>query len=181
MTSWCNNTVLTFVVWWHKQTHHAASHIKWSTYNHVQYMMIINDYVVVLCIYYTVFFIITSFLKRLLFYLFWEKGEGEKHQCERETDWLPLLWAPTGDQICNPGMCPDRESNSDLPLCSVMPNQLSHTSQGFTITLECTLSTYIKKSPHVMKTAASHISCLLYPLIASFSLVPGSVLCCFIQ
>ena len=30
---------------------------------------------------------------------------------ERNIDWLPLLCALTGDWTCNPGMCPDQESN----------------------------------------------------------------------
>ena len=46
----------------------------------------------------------------------WEREgerEGDKHQCERETliGQLPLICDPTWDQACNPGMCPDQESN----------------------------------------------------------------------
>ena len=46
--------------------------------------------------------------------LFRERGrererEEEKHRCEM--DWLRLTHAPTGNQACNPGMCPDWESN----------------------------------------------------------------------
>ena len=45
------------------------------------------------------------------FYLFLEKGEGrekdgEKHQCV-----VASRVIPTGDLACNPGMCPDWESN----------------------------------------------------------------------
>ena len=45
------------------------------------------------------------------FYLFIERGEGrereeEKHQCVVASH-VP----PTGDLACNPGMCPDLESN----------------------------------------------------------------------
>ena len=44
-------------------------------------------------------------------YLFLEKGseaerEGEKHQCLAASH-----SPPTGDLTCNPGMCPDWESN----------------------------------------------------------------------
>ena len=62
----------------------------------------------------------TNFKKEILFiYLFIhsfldrvrevERGgerEGEKHQCVVASH-VP----PTGDLACNPGMCPDRESN----------------------------------------------------------------------
>ena len=51
-----------------------------------------------------------SFFFKILF-LFRERGregerEGEKHQCV-----LASLMPPTGDLACNPGMCPDWESN----------------------------------------------------------------------
>ena len=36
-------------------------------------------------------------------------GEREKHQCERNIDWLPPICAPTGDWTCNWGMSPDQE------------------------------------------------------------------------
>ena len=44
-------------------------------------------------------------------YLFLERGEGrgrerEKHQCV-----VASHMAPSGDLACNPGMCPDWESN----------------------------------------------------------------------
>ena len=38
----------------------------------------------------------------------------ETLMCERNIDlfdWLPLAPPPTGDLACNPGMCPDWESN----------------------------------------------------------------------
>ena len=37
--------------------------------------------------------------------------EGEKHQCDRETSIGYLSNAPIGGQACNPGMCPEQESN----------------------------------------------------------------------
>ena len=41
-----------------------------------------------------------------------------------------LCVPPTWDQVRNPGMCPDLESNSKLLVSRMMPNLLSHTSQG---------------------------------------------------
>ena len=54
--------------------------------------------------------IILFFFKRFYFFIFREKGregEWEKHQC------VVASWAPPtgGDLACNPGMCPDWESN----------------------------------------------------------------------
>ena len=37
---------------------------------------------------------------------------------------------PTGDLACNPGMCPDRESNQQPFDLQPSLNPLSHTSQG---------------------------------------------------
>ncbi|KAF6084386.1 hypothetical protein HJG60_008648 [Phyllostomus discolor] len=55
--------------------------------------------------------IVFFFVKILFIYLFIEKGregqrEGEKYRC-MVASWVP----PTGDLACNPGMCPDWESN----------------------------------------------------------------------
>ena len=54
----------------------------------------------------------------LRFYWFvLERGEGgrkrgrQTSKCERNIDWLPNAGTPTGDLACNPGMCPDWESN----------------------------------------------------------------------
>ena len=47
------------------------------------------------------------FLKTDFLYLFLERGrQGEKHQCV-----VASRAPPTGDLACNPGMCPDWESN----------------------------------------------------------------------
>ena len=67
------------------------------------------------------------FLKILFIYLFFrEKGregerEGEKYQCAVASH-VP----PTGDLACNPGTCPDWESNQ---WSSGFLNPLSYTSQ----------------------------------------------------
>ena len=52
-----------------------------------------------------------SFFKIIYLFIFREKGgvgerEGEKHQCEVASH-VP----PSGDLACNPGMCPDWQSN----------------------------------------------------------------------
>ena len=58
-----------------------------------------------------------SFLNLFLFfktfiYLFLERGEGREKEGERNINVrLPLMRPPTGDLACNPGMCPDWESN----------------------------------------------------------------------
>ena len=44
-------------------------------------------------------------LKRFYLFIFRE-GEGEKHQCVVASHVIP-----TGDLACNPGLCPDWESN----------------------------------------------------------------------
>ena len=54
---------------------------------------------------------LTIFFFKDLFYFFRERGregerEGKKHQCV-----VASCASPTGDQACNPGMCPDREWN----------------------------------------------------------------------
>ena len=56
--------------------------------------------------------------------------EGEKHQCERETDWMPLVCAPTGDRTHNLGVCPDGESNLRPFALRNHATQPSHADQG---------------------------------------------------
>ena len=54
----------------------------------------------------TLFYFFIYFLKDFI-YLFLERGrEGEKHRCV-----VASLTPPTVDLACNPGMCPDWESN----------------------------------------------------------------------
>ena len=53
----------------------------------------------------------SEFLKRFYLFIFRERGmegerEGEKHHCA-----VASRTPPTGDLACNPGMCPDWESN----------------------------------------------------------------------
>ena len=54
------------------------------------------------------------FFKRyyLFIYLFLERGERREKERERNINvWLPLMSSHTEDLACNPGMCPDWESN----------------------------------------------------------------------
>ena len=50
----------------------------------------------------------TDLLEKFNFYLFLERGEGKEKERKRNIDWLPLLYASPGEQICNLGMCPDQ-------------------------------------------------------------------------
>ena len=53
--------------------------------------------------------IFKKYFKRFYLFIFRQKGmekEGEKHECV-DASRMP----PTGDLTCNPGMCPDWESN----------------------------------------------------------------------
>ena len=53
--------------------------------------------------------VMVIFIFKYVIYLFLERGEGREK--ERNINvWLPLA-SPTGDLACNPGMCPDWESN----------------------------------------------------------------------
>ena len=76
------------------------------------------------------------FIKIFLFLFRQGKGgrEGEKHQCV-----VASHMPPTGDLACNPGTCPDRESNRDPLACTAL-NPLSHTSQGHWSAFYCFLS-----------------------------------------
>ena len=44
-------------------------------------------------------------------YLFLERREGREKEGEKNTDQLPFIHAPAGDQTCDQGMCHDWESN----------------------------------------------------------------------
>ena len=57
--------------------------------------------------------------------------EGEKHQCV-----VTSHVAPTGDLACNPGMCPDWESNWRPFGSQPVLSPLSYTSQGYTLHLK---------------------------------------------
>ena len=63
-----------------------------------------------------------------LIFLFLEREEGRKKG--RETYWLPLTHAPTGDQPTTQVCVLIRNWSSNLLLCRTMLNQLSRASQG---------------------------------------------------
>ena len=73
----------------------------------------------------------SNFFFFLIFiYLFLDRGgEREKKRVRNINVWL-CLTPPTGDPVCNPGMCPDWESTGDLLVRRPVLNPLSHTSQG---------------------------------------------------
>ena len=55
---------------------------------------------------------VSIFLKILFIYYFLKRGEGKEKERERNINvWLPLTPPPTGDPACNPGVCPNQESN----------------------------------------------------------------------
>ena len=59
----------------------------------------------------TVFRIYILFFKDFI-YLFLEGGEGKEKERERNIEvWLPLTCPPPADLACNPGTCPEWESN----------------------------------------------------------------------
>ena len=68
-------------------------------------------------------------------YLSLETGEGrekeERNIDVREKHQLVVCYTPpTGNLGCNPGICPEGNWTSNLPVSRVSPNSLSHTSQG---------------------------------------------------
>ena len=68
--------------------------------------------------------------KGFIYLFFRERGregesEGEKHQCVGASH-----VAPTGDLACNPGMCPDWDSNGRPFGLQPVLSPLSYTSQG---------------------------------------------------
>ena len=59
----------------------------------------------------------------------------ERNIHERETSIGCLLHLPGMGTGPNPGMCPDQESDQDPSVWGTMPNQLSHTHEGYTFSL----------------------------------------------
>lgn len=75
----------------------------------------------------------------LRFYLFFRERGREGNIYVRNTDWLPLTHAPTGDRTHNPGKRLDWELNR-WPFALWDDTQASHTSQG---QWESFLNTYL--------------------------------------
>ena len=75
--------------------------------------------------FYCIFYFLIIFFLRVC--LFLETGrEGEREGEGVVASCVP----PTGDLACNPGMCPDWESNWHPLVCTPALNSLSNTSQG---------------------------------------------------
>ena len=69
--------------------------------------------------------------KKDFIYLFLERGEGREKEREKYQCVVASHVAPTGDLACNPGMCPDWESNWQPFGLQPTLNPLSYASQGF--------------------------------------------------
>ena len=62
--------------------------------------------------YFLSFFFFNPYPRICLLILEREGGrETDRHQYERNFDWLPPICTQTGDQTCNLSMYPDQESN----------------------------------------------------------------------
>ena len=59
---------------------------------------------------YKMFDLKLSFFKDFI-YLFLDRGEGREEEGEKHQCVVASHMPPTGDLACNPGMCPDWESN----------------------------------------------------------------------
>ena len=59
----------------------------------------------------TSLFIMLFYVPSYFIFLILKSGGGRKKEKERSIDWLPSIWASTGDPAYNPGTCPDQELN----------------------------------------------------------------------
>ena len=72
------------------------------------------------------------FFFKILFILFLERGKGKEKERERNiSGWFPLPHPPTGDLVCNPGICPYWELNWRPFGSQAGLNPLSYSSQGY--------------------------------------------------
>ena len=62
-------------------------------------------------------------------YLFLERGEGKEKEGEKYQCVVASRVTPAGDLACNPGMCPDWDSNHDPLVHRPVLNPLSYTNQ----------------------------------------------------
>ena len=77
------------------------------------------------------------FLKDFIYFIFTQRGRegergGEKHQCV-----VASPMPPTGNLACNPGLCPDWESNQQPFGSQPTLNTLNYTSQGLKMIFLC--------------------------------------------
>ena len=71
------------------------------------------------------------FFKRLMYYLFWERGEGREKERERNINvWLPLVHPLLGTWPATQACALTGNQTSDSLVCRPVLNPLSHTSQG---------------------------------------------------
>ena len=105
-----------------------------------------------------------------------ERGEGREKERERNTNRLPLIHNPSGDQTHYPGMW---ELTCDLLLCGVMPNQLSCAGQGSCDCIYNWLFTHLNHIPFyihlptpslmsIVKIFSVSVSLFLFCLFISF-------------
>ena len=66
-------------------------------------------------------------------YLFLEIGEGREKERESNIDQLPLTWPQLGTWPTTQACALTRNQTSDLSICRLMLNPLSHTSQGINV------------------------------------------------
>ena len=71
-----------------------------------------------------------SFKKYIFLNLFLERGEGKEKEGEKNQRVVASCVSLIGYLACNPGMCPDWESNQRPVGLQPMLNPLSYTSQG---------------------------------------------------
>ena len=71
------------------------------------------------------------FFKKYFIYLFLERGKGREKERERNIDRLPLAHPQRGTGPITQGCALTGNRSTDLSLCRMTPNQLSHTSQGY--------------------------------------------------
>ena len=122
------------------------------------------------------FFILFYFIFKVFFFYWFQRESkggrksGEKHQCERETS-VASCTPPTGHWTLNPGMCPDRESESnwmqDLVVCRTTSHQLSHTGSGWTDFLISLVLPGIKEIDNPWVLFGKHIICCESELVLS--------------
>ena len=121
--------------------------------------------------------VLCPFFKKYLFFREKRRAgerEGEKYQCV-----VASHASPTGDLACNPGMCPDWESNQRPLVHRLALNPLSYTNQVcpflnwivccFLLVLSCMYSLYILDinplSDIPFANIFSHSVCCLFVLL----------------
>ena len=66
----------------------------------------------------------------IFFFFFRERGGGREKDRERKIDQLPLVHTKTGDQTCNPGMCPENQTHELLIYGPMLkPSEAHHPGQ----------------------------------------------------